>query len=230
MKKFLFAVTAVSALIAGPAMAADLPVRAPAAYSPPPIITYYSWTGCYVGGNVGAGWAGGSITGPAGGVASGSSSAAFMGGGQFGCDYQTGALVIGIRNLIDWADFSRSQTLAAGGTVTAKNNWVDLLTARVGYAVQPAWLLYFQGGGAWTNGRVTQFNGAGTQIGEASRTLTGWTVGGGSEYKFAPNWSIFAEYNYSDFGKKTVVLTGVGTNLNVNSNAQSVLFGVNYRF
>ncbi len=51
MKKFLLSVTALSALVAGPAMAADLPVR----YSPPPamapvVVSYYSWTGCYVGG------------------------------------------------------------------------------------------------------------------------------------------------------------------------------------
>ena len=56
MKKILLAGVALSALVAGPAMAADLPVRAPAYKSPPPVITYYSWTGCYVGGHVGGVW------------------------------------------------------------------------------------------------------------------------------------------------------------------------------
>ena len=56
MKKILLAGVALSALIAGPAMAADLPVRAPAYKAPPPVITYYSWTGCYVGGHVGGVW------------------------------------------------------------------------------------------------------------------------------------------------------------------------------
>ena len=35
---------------------------------------------------------------------------------------------------------------------------------------------------------------------DASRTRTGWTVGVGSEWKFAPNWSAFVEYNHADFG------------------------------
>ena len=31
------------------------------------------------------------------------------------------------------------------------NQWFDTLTARLGYAVMPDWLLYFQGGGAWAH-------------------------------------------------------------------------------
>ena len=56
MKKLLLVGVALSALVAGPAMAADLPVRAPIAYKSAPVITYYSWTGCYIGGNVGGVW------------------------------------------------------------------------------------------------------------------------------------------------------------------------------
>jgi Outer membrane protein beta-barrel domain len=29
---------------------------------------------------------------------------------------------------------------------------------------------------------------------------SGWTVGGGAEWMFSPGWSVFAEYNYMDFG------------------------------
>jgi outer membrane immunogenic protein len=50
LKKLLLASTAVSGLVlAGPALAADLPLKAP------PIIAVpaFSWTGCYIGGNVG---------------------------------------------------------------------------------------------------------------------------------------------------------------------------------
>ncbi len=85
-----------------------------------------------------------------------------------------------------------------------KNNWVDLLTVRAGYAVGPAWLLDFQGDGAARNSDVQLFNPAGTFLGEVSKTRTGWTIGAGSEYKFAPNWSVFLEYNYADFGTNGV--------------------------
>ncbi len=43
MKKFLLGSVALAAVIAGPAMAADMPLKAP---PPPPV---FSWTGCYVG-------------------------------------------------------------------------------------------------------------------------------------------------------------------------------------
>src|SRR5215471_10722936 len=55
MKKALFASVALIALGTGLASAADLPVKAPPApvYAPP----IFSWTGCYIGGNIGAAWA-----------------------------------------------------------------------------------------------------------------------------------------------------------------------------
>jgi len=53
----LLGTVAVVALIAGPANAADLAVKAPIYKAAPPVVTYYSWTGCYVGGHVGGLWA-----------------------------------------------------------------------------------------------------------------------------------------------------------------------------
>ncbi len=40
-------------LFAGPAVAADLPVRAPVKAPPPLLVPVYSWTGWYIGGNIG---------------------------------------------------------------------------------------------------------------------------------------------------------------------------------
>lgn len=54
-------------------------------------------------------------------------------------------------------------------------------TARVGYLFAPQLLGYVKGGGAWTR-----------------------TVGGCLEWMFAPSWSVFAEYNYMDFGRKSI--------------------------
>src|SRR5436190_1643242 len=50
MKKLLLAGTALGGLaLAGPALAADIPVKAP----PPVVAPAFTWTGCYIGGNVG---------------------------------------------------------------------------------------------------------------------------------------------------------------------------------
>jgi outer membrane immunogenic protein len=70
------------------------------------------------------------------------------------------------------------------------------------------------------------------EVVNTSRTRTGWTIGVGSEYKFAPNWSVFVEYNHADFGSyggtfNSAVLGPVA--LNAKSNADLVLFGVNWR-
>ena len=41
-----------------------------------------------------------------------------------------------------------------------------------------------------------------TFAGSESKTKTGWTIGGGWEYKFSPQWSLFIEGNYYDFGSR----------------------------
>ena len=87
-----------------------------------------------------------------------------------------------------------------GYSARLENDWLDLLTGRIGFAVQPNWLLYFQGGAAWRKNSLTVWDPTGLEVGSTSRTRTGWTLGVGSEYKFAPNWSVFVEYNHADFG------------------------------
>jgi len=51
MKKFLLGSVGLAAMIAGPAMAADM--RLPA---PPPPVVYYDWSGAYIGFNAGGVW------------------------------------------------------------------------------------------------------------------------------------------------------------------------------
>ena len=229
MKRQLLALTIAATFGVGAwqaASAADLPVKAP----PMSVAVVPSWTGCYLGGNIGAAWGSGKIASiTTTGSVSGSSNAGFAGGGQIGCDYQAGAFVFGVRNLTDWSNLGRTATLATGGTINVKNNWVDLLTGRVGYAVGPAWLAYFQGGGAWRDGTAQQLNGVGTVIGSAGVGRSGWTVGAGTEYKIAPHWSLFAEYNYADFGTHGVSYPS-GIQANVSTKSSLVLFGANYRF
>ena len=234
----LLASATAATLIAGSltALAADLP-RRPEYQAPVMVAPVNQWAGCYVGGNIGGARGGAKIDNVAGAGSVSPSSNGFVVGGQIGCDYQTGAWVFGIRNLGDWADLDKRGGIVGGAfngfSVGTKSNWIDLLTGRVGYAMQPMWLLYLQGGGAWRNSDVQLFNPAGAQVAEASKTRSGWTVGVGSEYKFAQNWSVFLEYNYADFGSNLVSIpvAGVGTfSGSVNTDLHMVLTGVNWQF
>src|SRR5262249_16327503 len=58
-KQSLFAATAALMFAGSSALAADLPTKAPFYKAP---LGYFSWSGCYIGGNVGAAWARGSFT------------------------------------------------------------------------------------------------------------------------------------------------------------------------
>lgn len=216
------------------ASAADLPVKA----APPAVVApITTWTGCYIGGNLGGGWGTTdvAVVTPGGAFVASRDRSAFVAGGQIGCDYQTGAFVFGARNLTDWSNLRTNRFIDtgvfAGDTITVKSNWFDLLTGRIGWAVQPAWLLYAQGGAAWRNRSVELFVPPGF-VAETSNTRTGWTVGGGTEYMVAPNWSIFAEYNFAQFGTNTVSFitpAGVPFAGNVKTDVQTVLVGFNWR-
>lgn len=81
------------------------------------------------------------------------------------------------------------------------------MRARLGYLPCPAFLVYATGGLAYGNVALdTTWSAqeslgpsvfpAITAEGNASKTLTGWTVGGGIEWLFKPNWSASLEYTY----------------------------------
>ncbi len=225
-------------LAAGPASAADLPRKAPAYVPPaPPPIT---WTGCYIGANIGGIFGNAKADLGFGEVSTNNSG--FAGGGQIGCDYQfAGGWVVGFRNMFDGTSLKRDRTVALPdtegpnfGTVSFKTNWFDTLTGRIGYAFTPGWLIYGQGGVAWANTSADiTINGFG--VGSASKTRTGWTAGGGVEWMFTRGWSAFLEANFMDFGSQNHVifepsLCSSGCAFNTQATATTVLVGLNYKF
>jgi outer membrane immunogenic protein len=218
------------------ASAADLPRKAPV-YTPPPPPPI-TWTGCYIGANVGGIFSSGDATFD--GVEVSRSNSGFAGGGQIGCDYQfAGGWVIGIRNMFDGTSLRRDRTFldpvfGVSGTADFHVNWFDTLTGRLGYAFAPGWLLYGQGGVAWVK-TSTDVTLAGFDFGSFDRTRTGWTAGGGVEWMFARGWSAFLEGNYMDFGSNDHTLFDpvnctAGCTFNTHAKAATVLVGVNYRF
>jgi outer membrane immunogenic protein len=255
MKKFLLATVALSALVAAPAMAADLARPVPVYKAAPPVVYAYSWTGCYVGGNAGGVWVNkdysltsvglgapfaGAVAFPAIGLGSHTASSG-IGGVQVGCNYQfAGGWVVGIQGDYDWTRANGSHLDPFGGLTTLSSNTKSLgsVTGRIGYAWD-RFLGYVKGGGAWERDRYDTYFGPltttpGTTFSTASETRSGWTVGVGGEYVFWKNLSAFLEYDYYDFGTKTnsftVVTTGAIQQADIRERKSVVKAGLNWKF
>ena len=254
MKKFVIAIAAVAA-VSTSAFAADMAPRYTKAPAPLPVAVY-SWTGCYIGGNVGGGWertsqsriaqispAGAITVLPAANFGS-SDGSDFVGGGQIGCDYQfANNWVVGIQGMYDYTRMGSSHIIPAFPTFTSSVRVKDIYTAtgRIGYLFTPQLLGYVKGGGAWTSVDYV-INGNGPPVFNSENAFgvnrSGWTVGGGLEWMFAPGWSVFGEFNYMDFGTATsnyTIGTGAaaGASRDVVRNQLEVeqfLVGVNYKF
>ena len=175
MRGFSFALAAASTLaFMQIASAADLPRKAPAA--PPPPVPVFSWTGFYVGANIGGGWARDHgehfCLGPTGVpdadcqvLPPGSehiSSSGIIGGGQMGYNWQTGQIVLGIETDFQGADIRGSTTvggpfgfagpppgvaLPAGiFTASEKIDWFGTVRGRVGWVPWDRVLIFATGG------------------------------------------------------------------------------------
>ena len=181
----LYPCTAIIGILFGTtvASAADLPAR-PYTKAPPLYHAPISWTGCYLGGNIGAGWdrfnAGevGFAGVPTPFLDYGSNNGSGLrGGGQIGCDYQFASnWVIGIQGKAEFGDINSSNPVAAFPGITAafKLKNTETLTARLGYAFAPTVLGYVKGDAAWANAYA-----AATALGLAGETasfnMTGYT-------------------------------------------------------
>lgn len=231
------AATGLSVGISVAASAADLPRPAPApVYTKAPVIAPLSWTGCYLGGNVGGGWNHSSFFDPTLGFSDGSANGSgIVGGGQIGCDYQLNSFVFGIQGMFDATSIKATgnQPFSAIAN-TDKIPWLATLTGRIGYTVTPSALIYAKGGGAWVRDEITGSLG-GVTVASSNYNTTGWTAGAGIEYMFAPHWSVFGEYDYLGFGTKTSTFSGTPPipptfPINTTQNVQMGVVGVNYRF
>lgn len=228
MKKLLLGTVAVVALGLSPALAADMraPVRAPVAPVYAPI---YSWTGLYLGLHAGYGFGSDSDLGIAGWTSGDGDG--FLAGAQLGFDYQIAPnWVVGLEGQLSWADFDASWA-APGFALTRESDWLGSLTGRIGYTWGPG-LLYIKGGAAWTdNDYALLIGGVPGVFASGSNSSTGWTLGAGLEYLFAPSWSAKVEYQYYDFGSTTLVGPApFAAGVNVDHDIHSVKLGVNYRF
>ena len=195
-------------LISIPALAADLPSPvqpvAPVAYAPS-----FSWTGFYVGGELG--WIGTNPEYTAGAVLLGTpvvvSAATGKDGMSYGVlagyNYQVGNVMLGIEGDFEgWTVGKIRYTAITGDFLTAHSKWGGSVRGRLGYAADRV-LVYISGGAAFVSTQ-TSIPTTGISIG-GDDTRVGWTVGAGLDYAFTNNWFTGFEYRYSQFQSKSFI-------------------------
>ncbi|MEO6841325.1 MAG: outer membrane beta-barrel protein [Bradyrhizobium sp.] len=209
-------------------MAADMPSAVPYQKAPYIVDPGTNWTGFYIGAMGGYGWSD-SVRTTIGGLAFTASSSDLkggFGGGTLGYNWQSGQAVFGIETDAAWSDIKYSET-AFGITLADKLQSFGSVTGRIGLAANAA-LFYVKGGYAWADNQISA-SALGATFSE-SHVHSGWTIGGGLEYMFVPNWSGKVEYMYSDYRNASYLTAfapgGVGLGVTVNT----VKAGVNYHF
>ncbi len=258
MKKTLAAAT-VAALVgvAGAANAADL-YHGGLKDGAPAFVPAPTWTGFYIGAHVGGFWA--DINNGDNGYNDyyvnkihanwndyswKNNNDGVFGGGTVGYNWQSSAFVFGVEADFGGAgltgNWNNGMLATQNGYLWAKNDasfYADV-TGRLGYAAGPA-LFYVKGGWAYLDTNLS-LGGYGTAFGAAnaanwstsSNGLDGWTIGGGIEYMWSPNWSVKAEYLYFDFGRDNMSWTDVNNrtwDFNRDLTVNSFKVGLNYHF
>jgi outer membrane immunogenic protein len=251
MRKLLFAQAASLAVtLAGPAIAADLPMKSEVPYVAP----RFSWTSCYVGAHLGGGRATKDMTDPVqlvqdsflgAGSTTGITTASttptgVVIGGQIGCDYEFASnLVIGIEGSASGSTMRGSTNVGLPlgnpdvGLVQANTDFLASVTGRVGYAFDTV-LLYAKGGFAVAGDK---YNVSGTFTGlpynfQGLDNRYGWTAGGGVDWAFSRHWSMNVEYDYYRFGSGPILMND-GINafsgvVDVRQTVQVVKVGLNF--
>jgi outer membrane immunogenic protein len=246
MPKLFHTVAALSvfliASVAANAADMQVPVKAP----PPVMPLPFSWTGFYIGGNLGGAWAHADVTDSFFGLnfSNGSNNGVFIGGGQVGGNYQFNNFVIGVEGTFDWAANSNNSTTGIAIPngdiiqVTSNNTWIATVAGRLGVAFDRV-LIYAKGGGAWVGNSsftVTDVTTGVSITGSNSNNTSGWLVGGGIEWAFANNWTVKAEYDYIGLSGRTFTVPVVGpfvvgdTFTTGSNNIQMATVGVNFLF
>jgi outer membrane immunogenic protein len=215
--KWLLCALVTTVLAGTAAVAADLaplPYRVP----PPVFVPVFTWTGFYVGGNIGgAATSVNELWSPTFGVSPilGSTGGTSLAGGvQAGYDWQFAPTwVAGIEGDLSWASargsinqpwvLYPSGSLVPGSftSMSSTLDWVSSIRVRLGYLVTPTLLAYATAGGAWGKFDYAASNSAPSAPPPSYATSTafsttqgGWVAGGGLEWAMTTNWLLRGEY------------------------------------
>jgi outer membrane immunogenic protein len=240
-KLFLICATAAAIGAVSSVQAADMPLKAPPPPPPPP----FSWTGFYIGGNLGAAWGARHVNDTFTGLDfSRSSDGVFIGGGQLGYNWQMNNFVLGFEWDFDGAGSNNrvGNGILIGGLGPfalrgGGDRWMSTVAARLGFA-NDHWLFYTKLGGGEVG--VSNFVVTNTTTGisvasNTSRSRSGGMFGLGLEYAFTNNWTMKAEYDWIGLSSRSFTIPVgapflVGDVFTTHNNVQAFKVGFNYLF
>lgn len=233
MRHLLLSTVALAAL-AGSAFAADLPSRkeAPVYVAPTPA---FSWTGFYVGADIGGSFGSTKLNNSFSGWNSHSvDTSGVLGGGYVGYNYQLNQnFVLGVEGDFQGTSNSQSSTFYNGSSAwTQKSSldWLASINGRLGVSYDRA-LFYAIGGAAWGQGTASLYSTALFSTASKNSNLSGYDVGGGVEYAFTPNWVGRVEYRYYDFGNYNYTNTAAAlTPFRLQTSVNTFRVGLAYLF
>ncbi len=190
-----------------------------------------TWTGPYVGVNLGYGGGDfkydGSGTTDAAGTNPATarlrqSSSGVLGGGQIGYNYEMpNGIVFGVETDIDAADIGAKTSYSsldslgnsAAADVRSKIDYLGTVRGRVGKAMFGGkFVPYVTGGFAYGGVKSSAYYNCSSCVAASysspTNTQTGWTAGAGAEYALTRHLSMKAEYLYTDLGRDTIANGG----------------------
>ena len=232
IKSILLASTVAFAGISGAHAADAIVYEEPAPVVAAPV---FSWTGGYLGGQVGYGWGKSRFSNEI--AAFDVKPDGFLGGLYAGYNFDLGnSVVLGVDGDITYNNLKDSYSDTIDGIdqgIESKLRWSGAVRARAGYAVD-RFLPYIAGGVAFGSVKNTFSLGDedGSLSGSKSKTLTGWTAGAGVDYAATDNVIVRLEYRYTDYGRKdfSADLEGLQLGASNKFKTNEIRLGVAYRF
>jgi len=252
MRRFIGTALASSLMlgIAGTAMAADLPVKAPRVV-PVAAPVAYNWSGFYIGGFGGGAWlrtnrsydvVGDHFVPGLVGINHNTSGA--VAGGMIGANWQVSNFVFGLEGTGAWTSVNRSfaspfASPVGSDPVTLSDRLTSIFTAtaKVGLAWD-RWMLYAKGGYANVGLETAALDPIPHGASDRKRHH-GWTVGGGWDFMLTQNWIIGVEYDYIRFESllHSQALVSGGTpaapvfyGTTINGEVHQILGRISYKF
>lgn len=230
--RFLASASVGAILLSGSAQARDIaakPVVMPPAFS---------WTGFYVGANIGSARMNSTISDDPStpinflGVPSDVNGSGTIGGIQAGYNYQLSNLLLGVETDLSFASREQSISGIGGstfGTYTTRLTRLSTVRGRIGLAVD-RFLVYGTGGVAFASIKNDFDDTAFPFNANSNKTLTGWTGGFGVEYAFSDHWTAKAEYLQVSVPSQSAAENSFGYAFAFKNRIDIGRVGINYKF